>query len=182
MVHPLELANGGSMNTLSGCRVLIVDAHADTRLLYQTMFAAEGAIVHSAASGIDAVQILELQTLDTVICDIALPGLDGFALLRHLRTHNRIAARQTPIIAVTGLHRSAVSTNSSVFEFDAWLSKPVDLDVLVSQVLREITVNRTSYKRDRFNIHPLRRKLGHLVELRSAAQSGWARLPLTALK
>jgi CheY-like chemotaxis protein len=149
------------MNRLSKCCFLIVDAHEDTRLLLETLFESEGATVQGAATGPDAIQQFALHSPDIVICDIALPAMNGYTLLQHIRTHDMLFQRRTRVIAVTAWIGDSGSNSTLIGEFDAWLMKPIDLDDLMTQVVRFTTHNRVwlmhRFSKLRHSYHKLQR-------------------------
>jgi CheY-like chemotaxis protein len=164
------------MNQLSSLRLLIADAHEDTRLLLETLFQSEGASVQSAASGTDAIQQFDLHPPDVVLCEIALPGVDGYALLHHIRLHDTLAQRQTPVIAVTAWNDYTSSARTGALDFNAWVMKPTDPDALVAEVLRFTPVNR-SWCTCRFaRVQRLHRKLQCLTPFQRAARMRFPKL------
>jgi CheY-like chemotaxis protein len=170
------------MNHLSSFSVLIADAHEDTRLLLETLFQSEGASVRSAASGTDAIQQFDLHTPDVVLCNIALPGVDGYALLHHIRQCDTIAQRQTPVIAVTAWSGYTSSTRTGALDFNAWVMKPIDLDVLVAEVLRFMSVNRSLCTCRSARVQRLHPKLQRLAAFQLAARMRFPRLLPTPLQ
>lgn len=164
---------------LSGYRLLIVDACEGTRLLYKALFEQEGAHVQIASSGIDALQQFALYAPDAVICDIALPGLDGIALLHQIRTHALIAKRQTPIVAATAWEPGLIANSTTAAQFDAWFIKPVNLEEIVAQVARLAALHRSWTTSRATRLH---RNSQRFARFRSVAQLRFPQLPLTNLE
>ena len=67
-------------------RVLVVDDNADMRA-YVTGLLSEHWTVQTAADGEEALALIETTAPHLVVSDVMMPGMDGFALLRHLQTH-----------------------------------------------------------------------------------------------
>jgi two-component system, NtrC family, nitrogen regulation response regulator NtrX len=59
-------------------RVLVVDDEESIRLLLKEYFEIVGLEVHTAGSGIEGLKALEQETYGLVLCDVSMPGLDGF--------------------------------------------------------------------------------------------------------
>ena len=57
-----------------------------------------GYIVDAAADGVTGLHLATVGTFDAIVLDIALSGLDGFALSRHLR---EVARKTTPVLMLT---------------------------------------------------------------------------------
>ena len=81
--------------------VLIVDHHADTRELYGDSLAALGFKTIAAADGAQARRRAWESHPDIVVTDLALPGVDGWQLIRDLKREAR--TRDIPVVLVTGL-------------------------------------------------------------------------------
>ena len=80
-----------------------------------------------AADGPAGVNLFDVEAPDLVVLDVALPGLDGWGVLRHIR-----AAGSVPVVMVTSdIH----SHDRSVAEgADAFVTKPFDNDDLMARV------------------------------------------------
>ena len=110
--------------------------------LLTTLLAGSGAEVRPAASVREAVEGVATTTPDVVVTDIAMPGEDGYALLRELRALERTRGRHLPIIAVTAL-ASVEDRERAVAEgFDEHLTKPVDPGDLVDAVAKSAATAR----------------------------------------
>jgi CheY-like chemotaxis protein len=81
-----------------------------------------------AYSGQDGVQTAEHYQPDVVLCDIGLPGLDGYEVARQLRD-NPVTAKAR-LIAVTAYGRDEDRRRSHEAGFEQHLVKPVDPDAL----------------------------------------------------
>jgi DNA-binding response OmpR family regulator len=86
-------------------RVLIVEDDPGFRHLLEIRLGQEGAATFSAATGDDAVQVLESFAPTLVIADLRIPGMDGLALCRHIRGDPRY--RRLPILILTSADHSS---------------------------------------------------------------------------
>ena len=80
-------------------RVLLVDDCGDQRDLYELLLAAE-ADTAVAGRGSEAIAVAVAQHPDVIVLDIEMPGLDGFATCRLLKTNPATAS--IPVILLTG--------------------------------------------------------------------------------
>jgi CheY-like chemotaxis protein len=80
---------------------------------------------HSGPAGLEAARHFRP---DTVLCDIGLPGMDGYAVARELRLDTATAA--ICLIAVTGYGQEEDRRRALDAGFDTHLTKPADLDAL----------------------------------------------------
>ena len=80
-------------------RVLLVEDHADTRELLVLFLSSHGLTVETAVTGLQAVDRATASPPDVIVLDLELPGMDGWAAARHLRTNP--AMRHIPIVAMS---------------------------------------------------------------------------------
>jgi CheY-like chemotaxis protein len=87
-----------------------------------------GPRVAVAYSGPEALESAARFGPDVVLCDLGLPEMDGFAVVRGLRQDPRTAGAR--VLAVTGYGQDEVQQRCLAEGFDMHLTKPVDLDEL----------------------------------------------------
>ena len=93
-----------------------------------------GAEVRQADSAAAAMQVLGEWVPDVLLSDIAMPGEDGYALLRRLRTSSQPAMRNLPAIALTAFARSEDQERALAAGFQKHLPKPFDPAALYAAV------------------------------------------------
>jgi PAS domain S-box-containing protein len=124
--------------TLRGRRVLAVDDDESTQELVATMLLMYGVSVRTAGRAAQALEILSSWRPDVLLADLAMPGEDGYALVR------RVRALPPPLGAIPAVALTAYTDPQSVQHafsagFDAHLGKPLEPHVLadaLSKVLR----------------------------------------------
>lgn len=116
---------------ISGARVLVVDD--DVRLLdaLALLLEGKGAIVSTATSAAEAFQLVLLGKTDVIVSDIGLGGEDGNSLINRIRN---ACGTQPPAIALTARASDESRQLALSVGFDRYLTKPIDLDVLVASV------------------------------------------------
>lgn len=123
-------------DTLQGTKILVVDNEADARDALVSLLERYGANVRPAASVADAMLALEAELPDILISDLAMPGEDGYELIRRVRLLPENAGGRLPSLAVTAYttdeHRKKVKKTG----FQNHLEKPVAPYELVSEVAR----------------------------------------------
>jgi len=104
----------------------IVNQRLATRLLQQ-----EGYAVQVAATGKQALEMLDLGHFDLVLMDIQMPELDGLQATTQIRRNERGSGKRLPIVAVTA--QVADSDRQRCFEagMDAYLTKPMRIPELI---------------------------------------------------
>ena len=104
---------------------LIVDDEEDVRSLLEECLVTQGYHPLSAASGEDAVRLLESVVPNVVLTDVDMPGMNGVALTRYIKSHPEL--RLVPVVILTGiadLHARIAGLEAGADDFFA---KPVDL-------------------------------------------------------
>jgi CheY-like chemotaxis protein len=121
---------------LKGTRVLVVDDDPDNCDMLATVLEHSGAHVYRAESAAEALTTYERERPDVVTSDIGLPDEDGFALLRKIRTLPRVGGSYVPAIALTGYGNPEDYLKAGDFAFEAHLTKPVELGVMLKTLAR----------------------------------------------
>lgn len=132
---------------LTGLRVLLAEDNTATRELLTEALAALGHEVTAVADGTAALSAAGSRPFNVAVLDINLPGVDGVALARQLR------ARQpaTRLIACSAEALPAVREAALAAGFDAFLVKPVSLEVLTHAVAPASHPSPASSLFDRLN-------------------------------
>ncbi len=116
---------------LGGLSVLVVDDEPDACDVASAILRAAGASVRCTTSAMAALTaIAEGAAPDVVVSDIAMPGMDGYALVRALRDHGT----RIPAIALTAFARDEDRVRATAHGFVGFLPKPVDAALLVATV------------------------------------------------
>jgi CheY-like chemotaxis protein len=93
-------------NALAGRRLLIIDDEADTRSFLHRVLTERGAQVAVAHNAADGLRRTLADKPEAVICDISMPGEDGYSFIRHLRRVTENGVKATPAAALTALARA----------------------------------------------------------------------------
>jgi two-component system chemotaxis sensor kinase CheA len=138
LVHPNAFDGIGRENerrSASPVRVLLVDDSDVTREMIRRLLEDAGIAVTGVGSGDDALHALESRTIDCVVTDIEMPGLDGLGLTRALRGNPQYS--DLPIVVVSTLDRPADRMAGLEAGADAYLTKQgLDARELVALILR----------------------------------------------
>jgi CheY-like chemotaxis protein len=117
---------------LQGRRVLVVDDQADARDLVALVLARSGAEVRVAGSAPEALQALAAYEVDVLVSDIAMPGTDGYGLIRQVRRLDVDSGRSLRAVALTAHTGHDVRERALAAGFDACATKPLDAEGLVA--------------------------------------------------
>jgi signal transduction histidine kinase/CheY-like chemotaxis protein len=121
---------------LAGICVLVVDDDADTCDLLTTVLGHYGAEVTAASSVPEALAAVERRWPEVLVSDIAMPGEDGYALVRRVRALERERGRRLPALALTAHARASDTEQAYLAGFEAHVPKPVEPAALARIIAR----------------------------------------------
>ena len=121
---------------LTGKRILVVDDDEDSREIASKALAGTGAAVMQASSGGEAVSQWRAHPFDVLICDLAMPGMDGFEVLRTIRSSPGLNGHRSRAIALTALASEADRRAVLDAGFDDHIVKPFSFSDLLRSVSR----------------------------------------------
>jgi CheY-like chemotaxis protein len=111
-------------------RVLVVDDNVDNAKGLERFLKLLGDDVQVAFDGAAAIEIARAQRPEIVLLDIGLPGMDGYQVVKRLRTEE--FGKDALIIAISGYGQPEDLRRSQEAGFDHHLVKPVDYDALMT--------------------------------------------------
>lgn len=124
----------------SNATVLIVDDEFFTREALVALLGTEDYRLLIAEDGIKALEILENTSVDLVLLDVMMPGMDGYQVCRHIRNTPNLA--EMPVVIVTALDDRESRLKGLMVGADDFLSKPYDSDELRARVRTITRLNR----------------------------------------
>jgi two-component system CheB/CheR fusion protein len=128
----VEATNG--VGRLADRQILVVDDDASTREALTEMLSQTGAQVRTAGSADEGMAMLRELRPDVLLCDLAMPGEDGFTFIRRVRDLGGALGGNVPALALTGLAAEADRSRALQAGFQMHMAKPIDLDRLTSAV------------------------------------------------
>jgi len=122
---------------LNGVRVLSIDDQEDARDAMSALLESLGAQVQSAESAQQGVDALAAYHPDVVLCDLSMPGEDGFSVIRKIRALESDHGGKVPVVALTAYADRETIQRCLDAGFDAHLAKPMDV-VDLARLIREL--------------------------------------------
>lgn len=110
-------------------RILIVEDEPDLLRILARTLREEGYAVDEAADGEDGLFKAEGVAYDAIILDVMLPVMDGFEMLRRLRS-----SRKTPVLMLTARIKTVDRVRGLDWGADDYLPKPYDTDELLARL------------------------------------------------
>ncbi|MGH7279597.1 MAG: PAS domain-containing protein, partial [Candidatus Rokuibacteriota bacterium] len=120
----------GAVRPLGGVTILLVDDETDAREVLTAFLEQAGARVIAVTSAAEALVTMDRLDPSLLVSDIAMPGQDGYALIRELRARgNRV-----PAVAVTAYGRNEDRERALLAGFQSYVAKPIDPAALAGVV------------------------------------------------
>lgn len=114
------------------CRILIVDDDPVIREAAASVLSDAGYVTVEAAGGEQAIEMAKRSPPDLILCDLFMPGVDGFGVLVRLRAEPTTAG--IPFVFLTASTDTSDSRVSFMLGADEYLQKPLDGDRLVEVI------------------------------------------------
>ena len=120
---------------LAALKILVVDDQEFVRTIVKKMLTQIGVgSVVDAFDGNSALEVVENERPDLVVCDIQMRPMDGFGFVRMLRALPH--GRTLPVILLTAHADSATVARAREFEVNAFLAKPVLPPALKDKIIK----------------------------------------------
>jgi diguanylate cyclase (GGDEF)-like protein len=142
--------------------LLIVDDVADNRSVLARRFSRQGFETIEAASGMQALELLDQQGVSAVLLDVMMPGIDGFEVLRRIRKNH--AESDLPVIMVTAKTDGSDVAEALRAGANDYITKPVDFTAALARVNTQL--DRTRAKQQLKEANAELRELNDTLEQR----------------
>jgi CheY-like chemotaxis protein/predicted regulator of Ras-like GTPase activity (Roadblock/LC7/MglB family) len=110
-------------------KVLVVDDSLSVRKVVERALAGRQIDVVCAASGSEAIERLERDAPDVVVCDVVMPDRDGYEICEFIKHHPHLA--HTPVLLMSGIVNDEVRERAARAQSAGILAKPFAADDLV---------------------------------------------------
>jgi signal transduction histidine kinase/CheY-like chemotaxis protein len=135
-----RISDSSSALRLTGLRVLVVEDQQDTREVLVRTIENYGADVLQADCAAQAIELLQMHSVDLLVSDIGLPRMDGYGLIRCLRRDPTMLS--LPAIAVTAFAHDEDRQRALRAGYDAHVAKPVSGSHLARTALQLLQSRR----------------------------------------
>jgi PAS domain S-box-containing protein len=123
----------------AGARILVVDDNADMRDYVARLLKEQWRVV-TACDGVDALEKLAGESFDLVLADVMMPRMDGFALLKAIKSDPRTV--DVPLVLLSARAGEESRVEGVVAGADDYLVKPFTAQQLIAQVSAQLTIGR----------------------------------------
>jgi len=115
--------------------ILLAEDEKGNYLYLSKLLGQQGAIVHWAKNGIEAVDMCRKNKYDLVLMDIKMPDMDGIEAFKIIRAEKP----ELPVIAQTAFARHEEEQNIRAVGFDDYISKPIRKEILLDMIKRVLS-------------------------------------------
>jgi diguanylate cyclase (GGDEF)-like protein len=129
--------------SIAAGHILVVDDREDNRALLETILEDGGLTVSLATNGHQALHATLTVRPDTILLDVAMPGMDGFEVCRRLQEDPETAAIPVILLTAQALDKRSICKGLALGATD-YITKPFDPDELLARVRKGLRVKRES--------------------------------------
>ena len=112
--------------------ILIIEDHVDSLELMNYLLKAFAYATLSAVDGLTGWELARTREPELILCDIQLPGIDGFEVARRLKQDDRL--REIPLVAITALAMVGDRERVLAAGFDGYIAKPIMAETFVKEM------------------------------------------------
>ena len=122
------------LRILEDVTIVAVDDNGDALAFVDQVLRLHGATVVSVDTGAKAVEAISRCHPDVVLCDLMMPEMDGYAVLRHVRALDDEVAKAVPVVALTAFAGAENRLKTQQAGFQTHLDKPIDPPRLIETI------------------------------------------------
>jgi CheY-like chemotaxis protein len=113
-------------------KVLVVDDSLTVRKVVERALEARSIQVVTAATGTEAIERIEREAPDLVICDVIMPDKDGYEICAYVKNHPHLG--KTPVLLISGIVNGTVLERAAKAQSDDVMRKPFAAEELVRKI------------------------------------------------
>ncbi len=112
--------------------ILLIEDHYDNTLLMVYLLVQSGHHISSADTGEEGLEMALSADFDLILCDIRMPGMDGYEVARRMKSNPQL--HNVPLIAITAQAMAGDREKILASGFDGYLSKPISPHSFIQQI------------------------------------------------
>lgn len=128
----------------SKSKVLIADDARANQVIFSKLFDDDDFEIHLASDGNEALTLMQQIQPDVILIDLMMPGMDGFTLLREIRS--RYTTIEMPVIVVSASDEIEDISRALKLGANDYITKPFDIDDYLKRVERQIDTKQHTHR------------------------------------
>lgn len=113
-------------------RILIIEDNPENMQLMMYLLTAFGHTVLETTLGETGLRLAKAESPDLILCDLHMPGMDGYEVAKRLKLDPQLAA--IPLVAVTAYAMVGDREKVLAAGFNGYISKPINPELFVSEI------------------------------------------------
>jgi two-component system cell cycle response regulator DivK len=113
-------------------KILLIEDNEQNRYLVSFILTAKGYEVLQASNGVEGIAMAIQSRPSLILLDIQLPSMDGYAVARHLRSYDALAA--VPIVAITSYAMVGDRERVLAAGCTGYIEKPINPETFLTEV------------------------------------------------
>jgi len=123
--------------TAVGLTLVLAEDNPVNQTLTRALLEQLGHRVWTVADGSQALDLVKQQTVDVLLMDVMMPGMDGLSALKALRRAEKNTGARLPVLMLTGQALDGDQERFIALGADGYVSKPVNRDKL-EQAIKQL--------------------------------------------
>jgi twitching motility two-component system response regulator PilH len=137
--YPQNRRKNPRIDARKGTRVLIIDDSPTVLTFMRKAFSSAGYVPLVAATAERGLEMVHTEHPDLVVLDVILPGMNGFAALRHIRRDPEV--RHVPVIVMSGNEQATEQFYVMRIGADGFMTKPFSRFDIFSRIEKMLDAN-----------------------------------------
>ncbi len=149
-------------------KILVIEDNLQIRENIVAILELSGYNVKSASNGKEGIKLAETLVPDLILCDIMMPGMDGYDVLEEVQKKKKIAG--TPFIFLTGLSKKNEVRRGMNLGADDYITKPFENEELIEAIesrLKKIAFLKKDFLRNHKGVDAFFKEAAEYVKLES---------------
>jgi len=113
-------------------KVLVIDDSVSVRKVVERALSGRQVDVVCAASGIEALECMERDAPDVIVCDVVMPDRDGYEICEFVKNHPRLG--DIPVLLMSGIVNDEVRQRAARARSEGVLAKPFAAEDLLKRL------------------------------------------------
>jgi len=134
-------------------KILVVDDDPDMRLVIASVLSSRSYQVIEGCDGHEALQLLKEEKPDLMLLDLLMPGMDGFAVIKELRSSQDKGYPHVPVLVISSVREESSNRRyelelGSKLDVDDYIEKPIEPFILLERVEKILSKGGRNAKTD----------------------------------